>query len=1091
MSLLLLSLMVAYTLATPKDLGTKRVVVLASSYCQAPTLEGSAAPAVSDGSQSSPRESMALFSTPLCGCGTVGLATKVRLPEGERLGPPLDIHLEAINCTALRVQWRMPRQHLGTITGYTVFYTEVINSKHVKQLTQDVPVKLDMLNLGQLDALVTFEIVLGDLRPGMLHRVSVGAYSWAGKGRASMPRDVSTLSQDQCTVPDPPSQPQVVVVSDVEVAISWKQGASEGSSPVTYYTVEYIRPELDTIWNTIKEKVEMDSMVLKGLIPDTKYQFAVKAANSFGESLLSPASEVIRTFRTEELGSGSYVHGYDTDPKTSDDDGYNVDDSDYDIYIDEVKPLTTTKGGNNKIDSETKGTPGTYTKIIPLRTTTTRSPARATMTTTSSLPPSTTAASTTTAKPVTTRPPRRNFLVTPPRLFDLTCEETICPADSFCLNDYDRGGSQCHCTLGRVGETCEEDITVQYPQFYGHSYMTFEPLKNSYQMFQITVEFRAEGDDGLLLYCGENEFGRGDFMSLAIIRRSVQFRFNCGTGVAVITSDSKIKLGRWHTVTVYREGLTGWLKLDNGSSVSGKSQGQYSKITFRSPFYLGGAPSAYWLVKSVGTNRGFKGCVQSLSVNGRNIDMRPWPLGKAVSGADVGDCSISVCDEMPCVNGGSCITKTADSYMCLCPIGFQGRLCEEAFSLAIPQFNESVRSFAVTRWPFGPHHYLSFMEFDMTFRPDAEDGTILYSYDTDSRDFISITMANGHVVLRFDCGSGTAVIRSENPVSLGQWHEVRVSRTAKNGILQVDNQNQVEGLAEGAFTQIKCNTDIYIGGVPNYDTVKKNSGVLRPFSGSIQRLILNDRSINLVHGLSAGVNLQNARHPCSTVPCANGGSCRPKHDGYECDCPLGFDGKNCQKECGNYCINIITEAIEIPQFIGRSYLIYDSREILKRVSGSRTNIFMRFKTTVKDGLLMWRGDSPMKANSDFISLGLQEGTLVFSYNLGSGMVSIMVNESFSDGRWHRVKAVRDGQSGKVTVDDYGARTGKSPGLMRQLNINGDLYVGGMREIALHTNRQYVGGLIGCISHFTLSTDYHVSLVEDAADGKNINTCGAK
>ena len=36
---------------------------------------------------------------------------------------------------------------------------------------------------------------------------------------------------------------------------------------------------------------------------------------------------------------------------------------------------------------------------------------------------------------------------------------------------------------------------------------------------------------------------------------------------------------------------------------------------------------------------------------------------------------------------------------------------------------------------------------------------------------------------------------------------------------------------------------------------------------------------------------------------------------------------------------------------------------------------------------------------------------------------------------------RDGQSGKITVDDYGARTGKSPGMMRQLNINGALYVG--------------------------------------------------
>lgn len=77
------------------------------------------------------------------------------------------------------------------------------------------------------------------------------------------------------------------------------------------------------------------------------------------------------------------------------------------------------------------------------------------------------------------------------------------------------------------------------------------------------------------------------------------------------------------------------------------------------------------------------------------------------------------------------------------------------------------------------------------------------------------------------------------------------------------------------------------------------------------------------------------------------------------------------------------------------------------------------------------------------------------------------------------------------MDDYGARTGKSPGTMRQLNINGPLYVGGMKEIALHTHRQYVRGLVGCVSHLTLSTDYHVSLVGDAADGKNINTCGAE
>lgn len=103
----------------------------------------------------------------------------------------------------------------------------------------------------------------------------------------------------------------------------------------------------------------------------------------------------------------------------------------------------------------------------------------------------------------------------------------------------------------------------------------------------------------------------------------------------------------------------------------------------------------------------------------------------------------------------------------------------------------------------------------------------------------------------------------------------------------------------------------------------------------------------------------------------------------------------------------MTEAIEIPQFIGRSYLTYDNRDILKRlvmkemrdqtssntvavyiqgllclvfrVSGSRTSLFMRFKSTAKDGLLLWRGDSPMRPNSDFLSMGLQDGALIFRY----------------------------------------------------------------------------------------------------------------
>ncbi|XP_054439927.1 pikachurin [Pteronotus mesoamericanus] len=997
--------------------------------------------------------------------GFVSLGEALRKPG--KVGPALHVMLDPLNCTAFSVQWKTPRHPRHPAAGYTVSYRAVGADEPPQERRRGLQPSQDAATPGQPGHQVIFEEVIGDLKPGTEYEVNVAASSPTGKRWLSSSQHVTTLPQDSCLPPTAPQRPHVTVVSESEVALSWKPGESEGSSPIQYYSVEFIRPDFDRSWALIQERIQMDSMVIKGLDPHTNYQFSVRAINPHGPSPRSQPSDTVRTSRPEEAGSGRYGPHYITSSGISEDDDGFEDDLDLDIFFEEVKPLPAIKGGNEKLLVESKIAPRATPKAIS-------KPA----------PPTPASLPTTTEAPQPTPGKREDLRGAPmmPRLFDKSCDETLCPIDSFCANDYSWGRSRCHCNLGKGGESCSEDIAIQYPQFFGYSYVTFEPLKNSHRAFHITLEFRAEAEDGLLLYCGENEHERGDFMSLALTQRSLQFRFNCGTGVAIIESESKIKLGGWHVVTLYRDGLNGLLQLNNNTPVTGQSPGHYSKITFRTPLYLGGAPSTYWLARATGAHRGFQGCVQSLTVNGERMDLRPWPVGKALSGADVGECSSGICDEASCVNGGTCTAVRADSYICLCPLGFKGRHCEEAFTLAIPQFRESLRSYAATPWPLEPRHYLSFTEFEITFRPDSGDGVLLYSYDTGSKDFLSLNMAGGHVEFRFDCGSGTAVLRSEDPLALGHWHELRVSRTAKNGLLQVDKQKVVEGMAAGGFTQINCNTDIFIGGVPDYNEVKDKSGIRKPFSGSIQKITLNDRAVHVKHGLSWGVNVENTAHPCVARPCAHGGSCQPRKEGYECDCPLGFEGLHCQKA--------ITETIETPQFIGRSYLAYDNPDILKRVSGSRSNVFMRFKTTAKDGLLMWRGDS-LVSSSDFISLGLRDGALMFSYNLGSGVASITVNGSFNDGRWHRVKAVRDGPSGKITVDDYGARTGKSPGTMRQLNINGALYVGGMKEIALRTNRQYQRGLVGCISHFTLSTDYHVSLVEDAVDGRNINTCGAK
>ncbi|XP_058491162.1 pikachurin isoform X1 [Solea solea] len=1044
----------------------------------------------------------------MCTASVCFCARRSNARRSDRLSPPLDIQLETINCTAFSVRWKMPRRHVSTITGYKVFYTEIRNGHPLGSASlMEVPLSLDMLTTGQFDGQASFDVDISNLKVNSKYRVTVGAYGWAGEGRPSMPRDISTASHDVCMPPSPPTQPVVLAVSDTELALSWQQGESEGSSPVLHFLVAYIRPEMDTEWTYIREPIETNSMVLKGLVPETEYQFIVRAVNVHGVSPPSNINSPVRTLGASDVGSGDYGP-YIIDSGVTDNDGLDVDDSDYDIFIEELNPFPGVGPDNKKSQLRShSGPPSGRNVVYRMNTVAPPSPAATTMSVflaftdlifsatsepSTTLNPTTTAPaitpSTTLTTPTTTTPTMSPWRGEVPRTYDLTCDDTVCPPDSFCLSDYDSGGSRCHCNLGRRGDTCSEAVSVKFPRFHGYSHMTFEPLKNSYQSFQITLEFKADSEDGLLLYCGENEHGRGDFISLALVRGKLHYRFNCGTGAARIVSESHVVVGQWHTVTVFRDGMSGWLRVDNDTPVSGRSQGQYTKITFRSPLYVGGSPNAYWLVRVTGTNRGFVGCIQSLTVNNKVTDIRPWPLGKALSAADIDDCSGRVCDRVNCANGGACFANRADGFICLCPLGFRGELCEESFSLLSPLFNESVFSYAVLPWPQSSQSYLSFTEFELTFRPSEPSGVLLYSEDAGSGDFLAINLVDRYVEFRFDCGSGGAIIRSEEQISLDTWHELRVSRTAKSGILQVDSQRPREGIAEGAFTQINCSSPLYIGGVMEYEKTKKMSGVTKPFTGIIQKLILNDRTILITTGSAGGVNVANSAHPCVESPCANGGTCRPKWDDYECDCALGYDGRHCQKECGNYCLNTVTEAIEIPQFIGRSYLTYDNRDILKRVSGSRTNLFMRFKSTAKDGLLLWRGDSPMRPNSDFLSLGLQDGALIFSYNLGSGGVNIVVNGTFSDGKWHRAKAVRDGQTGKLTVDDYGAKTGRSAGKMRQLNINGPLYVGGMKEVALHTNRQYVGGLVGCVSHFTLSTDYYLALVEDAADGKNINTC---
>ncbi|KAK3538684.1 hypothetical protein QTP86_012740, partial [Hemibagrus guttatus] len=146
-------------------------------------------------------------------------------------------------------------------------------------------------------------VVVGGLSVGTQYSVSVAAYHGTAQGHPSMPRGISTASQDVCMPPSPPTQPVVVALSDTELALSWQQGESQGSSPVLHFLVAYIRPEMDSEWTVIHEPVESNSMVLKGLLPQTKYQFIIRSVNQHGVSYPSPVNPPAHT-----LGASTVNH---------------------------------------------------------------------------------------------------------------------------------------------------------------------------------------------------------------------------------------------------------------------------------------------------------------------------------------------------------------------------------------------------------------------------------------------------------------------------------------------------------------------------------------------------------------------------------------------------------------------------------------------------------------------------------------------------------------------------------------------------------------------------------------------------------------
>ena len=82
----------------------------------------------------------------------------------------------------------------------------------------------------------------------------------------------------------------------------------------------------------------------------------------------------------------------------------------------------------------------------------------------------------------------------------------------------------------------------------------------------------------------------------------------------------------------------------------------------------------------------------------------------------------------------------------------------------------------------------------------------------------------------------TIITRSLTPLTMNEWHVIRLSRTGRDGWLQIDNQIAVEGMAKGAYTQLTLTLDLFIGGHRNFDEVNQGVGMHKAFKGCLQKV---------------------------------------------------------------------------------------------------------------------------------------------------------------------------------------------------------------------------------------------------------------
>uniref|UniRef100_A0A8C0I6M1 FAT atypical cadherin 1 n=1 Tax=Balaenoptera musculus TaxID=9771 RepID=A0A8C0I6M1_BALMU len=257
------------------------------------------------------------------------------------------------------------------------------------------------------------------------------------------------------------------------------------------------------------------------------------------------------------------------------------------------------------------------------------------------------------------------------------CEDSPCPEGSECITDPREETYTCVCPGGKFGQ-CPGSSSVT---FTGNSFVKYRLVENENKLeMKLTMRLRTYSTHAVVMYA------RGtDYSILEIHNGRLQYKFDCGSGPGIVSVQSiQVNDGLWHAVSLEVNGNYARLVLDQVHTASGTAPGTLKTLNLDGHVFFGGhiRQQGSRHGRSPQTGSGFRGCMDSIYLNGQELPLnnKPRSYARVEESVDVSPgCLLTAtedCSSSPCQNGGACHPSPTGGYYCKCSPLYIGTYCE-------------------------------------------------------------------------------------------------------------------------------------------------------------------------------------------------------------------------------------------------------------------------------------------------------------------------------------------------------------------------------------------------------------------------------